>query len=311
MKIQNIAFALIAGVMCSTAQAAIVVKDAKGNIEHLQSALLSLQAKATLLGFAKNEYDLGMAYYEGKLVKRDSQKATEWLFKAAQKNHAPAMFTLGKMMLMGDGLQKNVTLGNQLIQTSANKGYEPALALLNSNEKTTQESQKLKIMQVKNTAIYNGMCSYQDFYIQSLGDREYAAQQGRTVEDMEEYVKGPCKINVIYKPNNVVEIAAKLYANNQSYDAYILTKLKDSCDEGECGITLDTDRTHLNEYDKIVQYDAKNNEIEEEYAEKFLKEKIKPNQSYCFQSMWAHSGNNFCLNLGGQNVYQHDRAVGY
>lgn len=308
MKIKSIALLSLTGFIFSTSHAAIVVKDASGSVEQLQSALLSLQAKATLLGFAKNEYDLGMAYYEGKLVNRDPQKAAEWLLKAAHKNHAPAMFTLGKMLLAGDGVQKNGNAGSQLIQTAANKGNEQAIAFIKANQQPVQVSAKSNIAQVKNTST-NGMCSYQDFYIQSAGDREYAARQGKKVKDLEEYVKGPCKINIQYKQNNLVEIEVKLYAAKQSYDAYILTKLKDDCDDGKCGITIDTDRTHLSEYDKIVQYDSKNNEIEEEYAEKFLKEKIKTNQSYCFQSMWAHSGNNFCLNLGGNNVYQHDRAV--
>ena len=310
MNIKNVTFALLTGLMCSTTQAAIIVKDGKGNVEHLQSALLGLQTKATLLGFAKNEYDLGMAYYNGELVKRDPQKAAEWLLKAAKKNYAPAMFTLGKMLIAGDGVQKNGSAGSQLIQTAANKRNEQAIAFIKANQQPVQVSAKPNIAQAKNTSI-NGMCSYQDFYIQSAGDHEYAARQGKKVKDIEEYVKGPCKINVQYKQNNLVEIEAKLYAAKQSYDAYILTKLKDDCDDGKCGITIDTDRKYLSEYDKIVQYDSKNNEIEEEYAEKFLKEKIKTNQSYCFQSMWAHSGNNFCLNLGGQNVYQHDRAVGY
>ena len=58
-----------------------------------------------------------MAYYEGKLIPRDPQKASEWLLKAAKKNYAPAMFTLGKMLKVGDGVEKNTALGHQLIQS--------------------------------------------------------------------------------------------------------------------------------------------------------------------------------------------------
>ncbi len=43
-----------------SAQAAIHVKSANGTVEKIQAPLLNLQAKATLLGFAKNEYELGM-----------------------------------------------------------------------------------------------------------------------------------------------------------------------------------------------------------------------------------------------------------
>ncbi len=59
-----------------------------------------------------------------------------------------------------------------------------------------------------------------------------------------------------------------------------------------------------------MQFDTQHNEIEsDDYAEKSLKEKIQQNQSYCFQSIWAHSGTIYCLNVGGSTVYQHDRAI--
>lgn len=106
IKIKSVALLSLTGLIFSRSHAAIVVKYASGSVEQLQSALLSLQVKGRLLGFAKNEYDLGMAYYEGNLVKRNPQKAAEWLLKAAQKNHAPAMFMLGRMLLVGDGIQK-------------------------------------------------------------------------------------------------------------------------------------------------------------------------------------------------------------
>ncbi len=56
---------------------------------------------------------------KGKIVQRDRRKAAEWLLKAANKNYAPAMFVVGKMALIGDGIQQNVEAGNQLIQAAA------------------------------------------------------------------------------------------------------------------------------------------------------------------------------------------------
>ena len=44
------------------------------------------------------------------------------------------MFTLGKTLLAGDGLQKNGSAGGQLIQTAANKGNEQAIAFIKANQ---------------------------------------------------------------------------------------------------------------------------------------------------------------------------------
>ncbi len=317
MGIQKLALVIMCGLSLSTvSQAGIVVKGSDGSVEKIQSALLGLQTKATLLGFAKNEYDLGMAYYEGEIVQRDPQKAAEWLLKASKKNYAPAMFVFGGMLLTGDGVQENIQLGSQLIHAAAAKGDKQALALIEETKK--EKSPEKPTNQIsKNQNLNNGMCSYQDFYIQSAGDQDYAKKQGRVVEDTEEYVKGPCKINIHYNRNNIVEIYVDFRADNENYNAYILTKLKDSCDDEKCGMLI-TDlkpisKYPLIEYDRIVQYDQKGNELASNLDEdsKSLNEKIRQNQSYCFKATWTHSGTIFCMNLGGSTVYQNERILGY
>ena len=311
MKIQKLVLATILGVTCSmSAQAAIQVKSGNSTVEKIQAPLLNLQAKATLLGFAKNEYELGMAYYEGKIVQRDPQKAAEWLLKSANKNYAPAKFVVGKMALIGDGIQQNIQAGSQLIQAAANKGDKQALAFINESKQLKAVDQKNHSVS-KNQNMYNGMCSYQDFYIQSAGDHDYAKQQGKKVKDIEEYVKGPCKINITYSKNNRVEINANFSANNQNYDAYVVTKLNDSCDDGICGMAINSPKQHLTEYHRITSYNKKGEAIDtnEDDDRRLLKTRFKSHQSYCFEAFWAHSGTVFCMNLEGNDVYQHERAV--
>lgn len=309
MKIQKVSLATILGfTCCMSVQAAIQVKSGNST-EKIQAPLLNLQAKATLLGFAKNEYELGLAYYEGKIVQRDPQKAAEWLLKAANKNYAPAMFVVGKMALIGDGIQQNIQAGNQLIQAAANKGDKQALTFINESKQLKAVDQK-KHSVYTNQNIHNGMCSYQDYYIQSAGDHDRAKQQGKKVKDIEEYVKGPCKINVTYSKNNRVEINANLYANSQNYAVYIVTKLNDSCDDGTCGMAIDVPKEHLTEYDRIRLYNTKGEAIENnEDDSRVLKTRLKSHQSYCFEAFWAHSGTVFCINLEGNDVYQHESAV--
>lgn len=116
----------------SIANANPTIRGSDGTVEVVQPALLALQSKATLLGFAKNEYELGMAYYDGKLVPRNAAKAAEWLIKASKKNYAPAMFVLGKMLIKGDGVEKNIHLGAELLTAAANKNNKDALEYINS-----------------------------------------------------------------------------------------------------------------------------------------------------------------------------------
>lgn len=311
MKIQNIVFPMLFGLtLSSISQAEITMKSSDGSVEHLQKELLALQTKAGLLGFAKNQYDLGMAYYEGKLVPKNPSKAVEWLSKAANKNYAPAMFILGKILLSGDGVQQNTVLANQFLQAAASKGNSDALALIKEQNQVRSSPVITQQMNQKSQNT-NGMCSYQDFYILSAGDIEYAKQSGRKVKSSEEYVKGACQIKINYHPNNKVEIYAYLRANQQNYPAYIVTQLNKSCDNAPCGMSISTGKHQLTDYDSIREYDAKGRALdpELEHIDNFLKEKIKPNQSYCFQSMFAHSGTMFCFNLEGQTVYQNARAL--
>lgn len=71
-------------------------------------------------------------------------------------------------------------------------------------------------------------------------------------------------------------------------------------------------RKNLTEYDIVEKYDSQGNdlnyyrgsELDDYLSEKNLKEKIQINQSYCFVGRWANLFESFCLNMGGNDVYQ-------
>lgn len=110
--------------------------------EPIIPAIAGLQSKALLLGFAKNQYELGMAYYEGKSIPRNIPKAVEWLNRASVKNYAPAKVTLAKMNLNGDGVTRNPQLAKQLLLQAAQKGNEEAQAMLVTLNTAEQKKQQ-------------------------------------------------------------------------------------------------------------------------------------------------------------------------
>lgn len=105
-------------------------------------AIAGLQSKAMLLGFAKNQYDLGMAYYDGTKIPRNTAKAIEWLNLASEKNYAPAKVTLAKMLLSGDGVKPNQALAMQLLQQAVGQGDEQAKQILKNIANVSAASQQ-------------------------------------------------------------------------------------------------------------------------------------------------------------------------
>lgn len=83
--------------------------------------------KATQMGFRKTDYAIGYAHYKGIGRKQDYTKAIEYYTAGAEKGDASCMFSLGYCYLRGRGVERNVELGKQWIEKSANKGYNRAV----------------------------------------------------------------------------------------------------------------------------------------------------------------------------------------
>ncbi|WP_171501057.1 tetratricopeptide repeat protein [Acinetobacter wanghuae] len=137
MKVQ-IVYLLLAATLLS-GSAAISAKTIQ---EPFIPAIAGLQSKAMLLGFAKNQYDLGMAYYDETKIPRNTAKAIEWLTLASEKNYAPAKVTLAKMLLTGDGVKPNQALAMQLLQQAVGQGDEQAKQILKNIANVSAASQQ-------------------------------------------------------------------------------------------------------------------------------------------------------------------------
>jgi TPR repeat protein len=60
--------------------------------------------KAAEQDFAPAQFNLGVMYYEGRVVRRDNAEALKWYRLAAEQDFAPAQFNLGFFYVPGGGL---------------------------------------------------------------------------------------------------------------------------------------------------------------------------------------------------------------
>lgn len=98
--------------------------------EPIIPAIAGVQSKAILPSFAKNQYDLGLAYYDGVKIPRNPAKAIEWFIRASEKNHAPSKVMLAKMLLVGDGIRVDQARAVKLLQQASGKGNLEAKTIL-------------------------------------------------------------------------------------------------------------------------------------------------------------------------------------
>ncbi|WP_129127613.1 tetratricopeptide repeat protein [Geomonas oryzae] len=84
----------------------------------------------TSLATARNKYeaiyDVGMLYYEGKVVKQDYKQAFRWCSDAADKGCADAEAQIGYMYGKGEGVKRNMVQAAKWLRLAEAKGYENA-----------------------------------------------------------------------------------------------------------------------------------------------------------------------------------------
>lgn len=86
--------------------------------------------KAAKRGTPTAQYKLGMAYADAYQVKRDYDKAAEWLRKAAEQDHVKAQEYLGKMYFTGAGVPKDRAEAAKWLAMSAELGNPEAQVVL-------------------------------------------------------------------------------------------------------------------------------------------------------------------------------------
>src|SRR3989338_3020925 len=102
---------------CGKSEAAPpVAQEAVKQTPDQEFAMLLKKAKA---GDARAQSNLGLMYYDGLVVPKDTAKALEWFQKAAAQGYAEAQYSLGVMYANGLGVPKNAAKAVEWYQKAA------------------------------------------------------------------------------------------------------------------------------------------------------------------------------------------------
>lgn len=87
-------------------------------------------AVAAKAGDRQAQYELGVAYRDGKGIGRDLNQAFKWIRQAADHDLAEAQFEVGQMKEEGEGTEKNVAEAADWYRKAALQGSVPAMYAL-------------------------------------------------------------------------------------------------------------------------------------------------------------------------------------
>ena len=71
--------------------------------------------------------EVGFSYTMGLGVGKDASKAIEWYTKAAEQNHAQALYNLGVFFINGEDVPKDINRGLEYLKKAASLGHEGAM----------------------------------------------------------------------------------------------------------------------------------------------------------------------------------------
>jgi hypothetical protein len=77
-------------------------------------------------GHPSAQFYLGFMYYEGKVIKKDYEKALKWFLKSAEQNNKSSQLYLGRMYLNGEGVKLDEKEAFKWIKKSAEQGHDEA-----------------------------------------------------------------------------------------------------------------------------------------------------------------------------------------
>lgn len=89
-------------------------------------------------GFTPSITELGVTYYDGIFVKKDSKKAFEYFERAALKNDPLAQNNLGWMYEHGEGTEINIEKAEYWYRIASENGFELATKNLNKLNNTSE-----------------------------------------------------------------------------------------------------------------------------------------------------------------------------
>lgn len=88
---------------------------------------LPLYRAAAAAGSPQALRELGYLYVSGNAVARDRQRGLEYLYEAARRDDAPAMFALASAFGHGEGVERDDALARFWLVRAAETGYRPAM----------------------------------------------------------------------------------------------------------------------------------------------------------------------------------------
>ena len=81
------------------------------------------------MGEPVSQYRLGIFYFLGLYVEQSEQEAFKWISKSAESNYPAALSTTGEMLLVGEGVEKDIHKGIYKLVMAAGYGFSKAQAL--------------------------------------------------------------------------------------------------------------------------------------------------------------------------------------
>jgi hypothetical protein len=114
---------------------ALYLKGLPGLLEKDTKQGISMLSKAVIAKSLTARFNLGMAYYNGDGVPQDAVKASQWLKLAARQNFSEAKYSLGLLLIDGEGgISKNTNEGLSLLRQAADQNHQLAREYLRKRE---------------------------------------------------------------------------------------------------------------------------------------------------------------------------------
>ena len=129
---------------------------------------ISLLSKAVVAKSLTARFNLGMAYYNGDGVPRDALKASQWLKLAVMQNFSEAKYSLGLLLIEGEGgIQKNTNEGLNLLREAAAQDHQLAKEYLKKREGFDPSNPQAPLPRVPNPTTPNSSLTDQEVLVQA------------------------------------------------------------------------------------------------------------------------------------------------
>jgi TPR repeat protein len=113
---------------------ALYLRGLPGLLERNTDKGINLLSKAVRAKSLTARFNLGMAYYNGDGVVKNTLKASQWLRLAVRQNFSEAQYSLGLLLLEGDDeISKNTIEGIRLLKLAAKQNHQLAMEYLHKS----------------------------------------------------------------------------------------------------------------------------------------------------------------------------------